>query len=314
MIFIIFVCILSGCGPNQYHPVKWKHPITIPNADIVFNTIKELRDGEEYENDILGFYTFANESTEFLDLGSGYSPIRPYYLNADTIVAVNKLGYSGLVYETRSDLLILWENVHQRCFQLVGDAYPNNGNIIFFGEGITVVNEYDCSTVRTILTEEELISFGKEYHIGKQALAQDESFIVFDDANDLKKVTLSQKEEFDYQREGAIPSISPDQKKIAYIAPDGIHIMDTTGENDFLAVPYRLSSDEEDFDVWSRGTPPRPNWSKDSSKIVYHKCILHFKYRCHNINKYNIYIYDLKTKKETMIITSGLNPSWNYYK
>lgn len=314
LIFIILVLLISGCGPNQYHPIKWKHPIKIPNADIVFSTITEPRDKELFGDDILGFYTFADESTEFLDLGSGYSPVRPYYLDAETLIAVNKLGYYGEINETRSDLLILWQNIHQRCFQFVGDAFPNNGNIIFFGEDITVVNEYDCSTVRTIFTEEDLYSFGEFYQIGLQALAQDESFIVFDVAHDLIKVTLPQKEVFDYQREGEIPSISPDQKKIAYIAPDGIHIMDTTGENDFLAVPYRSSSYEgEEYDVWSRGTPPRPNWSKDSSKIVYHKCILHVNYYCSYINNYNIFVYDLKTKEETMIITSGLNPSWNYY-
>ncbi len=314
MIILILIIFISGCDRGINQPYKWRFPLDIPKADITFNTIRFEKEGDVVGKDVLGFYSFQDQSVKILELPNESSPIQPYYLNSESIFFIDKMGNLGSVNEGQAYLSIFSKYQYLDCDELIGYAYPNNGNIIFLGQDVKVVNEYDCSTVRTILTKEDLISFGEEYHIGIRALAEDESFIVFEVADELIKVTLPQKEVFDYRRKGAIPSISPDQKKIAYIASDGIHIMDTTGENDFLAVPYRVSSYDEDFDIWERGTPPRPNWSKDSSKIVYHKCILPVKYGCHNINNYNIFVYDLKTKKETMIIASGLNPSWNYYK
>ncbi len=89
--------------------------------------------------------------------------------------------------------------------------------------------------------------------------------------------------------------------------------MDVNGENDEMVVPYKSMISFSDGSREFRMNNPVLNWSSDSSKIVYHKCML-ARDNCHDINEYGIFIYDLKTDSEELIIEGGMNPSWNYYK
>jgi Tol biopolymer transport system component len=99
------------------------------------------------------------------------------------------------------------------------------------------------------------------------------------------------------------PSISPDQKWVVYLASDGIRISDIDGLNSRKLVSANtMSVVNGQFLIFDSGEPPQPQWSPDSKELIYHKCI---NQNCSNISDYNIYIYNLETNEETLVIEGG---------
>lgn len=313
LISIIISFVLTGCVQEQYKSTLWIRPIDIPNANIVFDTISTGGDAGSEGNNILAFYTISDNSVQTLDLGSGYSLTHPFFLDSGRIIATSKLGYSGLLNDTRSDLMVFSKTHHLRCDKLIGQAFPHGNDVVYIGLGnLYIVNINDCSLQKEIINSEFLSNLQGIYHIGPMSLSENYDFVLLDIDYHLYKISLRDMKLTDYHKVGTVPALSPDQKKVTYLGSDGIHIMDVDGKNDSVVVPFKVYTTE--FTFFDGEIMPNPNWDKDSSKIVYHKCYRLEGKTCSDIMDYDIFIYDLITKKETKIIHGGLNPSWNFYK
>lgn len=309
LIIFSFIFLISGCNQDIEQTSRWRWYINFQTSDIIFNSISENKEVDYFGENVLGFYMFEDQSVTEIDLGGGNAPTHPYYLDATTIMTANKLGNYGIIHEGIAYLFIFSKVQYLSCDKLIGYGYPYNGNIVFVGnEGISLVNRSDCSIMRTFLTNEDLSVFEGQDHFGTNFLSSNEDFILMDIDFKLIRLSLPEKEIYYFDKIGTSPSLSPDQTKIAYIAPDGIHIMHTDGDNDRLVAPYIA------FGNFDNAIIPTVNWSNNSKKIVYHKCTLSAGSLCDDINDYSIFMYDLETETETFLLQGGMNPSWGWGK
>lgn len=314
-IFLITMSIfaISACSRVEYRKNVWRIPILLPESDIIFNTISEPREGENFGDELVGFYTFSDQSIKMVRLPSRTSPIQPFFYDKDSILAMNKLDNFGVIHEGRAFLAFYSNTDYLECPKLIGQSYSQNGKVYFFGmDGIQEINPFDCTVEKTIVTSDDLSAILDQYQFGPGSLSLNEDFLIVISNYQLLKIIITEKTIFDYKRQGTNPVISPDQQKVAYLGLDGIHIMDITGENDNLVVPYIAW--REVFGHFERAIVPTPNWSIDNSMLTYHKCNLPANEFCDDINNYDVYIYDIKTQTEKLIVKGGLNPSWNCYK
>lgn len=310
---IITIVVISACVPGVNKPIPWKKSIEFPDADIIFETIAEVGENNPQKNNILGFYSFSDNSVQTLDLGSGYSLTHPYFLDKGRLIATSKLGFSGLLNDAQSDLMIFSKTHHIRCNELIGQTFPHGNDVLYIGSGnLYIVNINDCSLEKEIINSEFVASLQGTYHIGPMSLSENYDFLLLDINYGLFKISLQDMKLIDYHKDGTVPTLSPDQNKVAYLGSDGIHIMDVDGTNDTVVIPFKVYTTEYTF--FDGGNMPIPNWDKVSSKIVYHRCDRLEGNTCSSITDYDIYIYDLLTKTETKIIQGGINPSWNLYK
>lgn len=303
---LVFLC-LSGCrGSDQ--PIEFDQPINIPEADVVFYTIDEIP-GEVLGNEILGFYSFDDPIIKKIDTDEEL--ITPYYLKPDTIVALWKQGNPGLINEFVGKVFIFSSNNFRVCRSEEASGFNvhiHNGNILITTVyTINLVDSNDCSLIKTILNQEDLSNFEyKPLYYSSFDLAQGENFLIVSlNDREMIRIDLPEKNILDYKKIGMNPSISPNQSQIVYVGTDGIHTMDINGENDQLIISLMTNEDS-----YRSGIPPRPNWSSDGKKIIYHKCDFSSGQLCGKIDYYNIYLYDFETNTETLLIEHGINPSW----
>lgn len=311
VIVILLIILCFGCNQNVEQPVTWTHYVDFQNADIIFDTITS--DDGNGQN-ILAYYSFQDNSiTELNPKGTSRSLIHPYYLDENTIIAENRLMNMGLIYEGRGNLFIFSKVQYLSCSKLIGTGYPHNGNIVFFGnEGLSLINSKDCSIIKTIISRDELHALGEKPHIGLKCLSSNEDFLILDFDLNLIKLNLPEKKIFDYERVGTRCSISPDQKKVVYLARDGFHLMGIDGEEDRLIVPYTAGHNSHGDSLYADISTP--SWSSDSKRIAYHKCTISALAYCHEIDNFSIFMYDLETETETFLFQGGRNPSWGWEK
>ena len=214
---------------------------------------------------------------------------------------MDKLGDEGGIENYRANIFIFSKINFLTC-DYIGYGYPFKGNIVFNGmEGIQLISSQDCSILKTYITREEMENLSEYFSVGTNYLSRNEDFLLMSLDQDLVKITFPEKEIYYYHKTGCCSALSPDQKKIVYIASNGFHIMGIDGEEDKLIVTN------------SRGSLSsiKPNWSSDSNKITYHKCIPRGgRNPCHEIDDYSIYIYDVVTGIETRLLNGGTYPSW----
>lgn len=103
--------------------------------------------------------------------------------------------------------------------------------------------------------------------------------------------------------EGISPVLSPDNRQIAFVRPDGIYRMDFDGGNVEKLVDYRPPSALE-----YEGVPPIPQWSPDGKALVYHKCMTSSP--CTAGSSFRIYTYQFSDGIEDLLYEGGLYPYW----
>jgi Tol biopolymer transport system component len=94
-------------------------------------------------------------------------------------------------------------------------------------------------------------------------------------------------------------SLSPDEKKIAYVGDKGIYVANVDGTHQTLLVPMNLDP-LIDINPW-------PFWSTDGTTLVYHKCT---NSACYDLSDFSIYQVNVNTGVEKKIIAGGLFPIW----
>ena len=100
---------------------------------------------------------------------------------------------------------------------------------------------------------------------------------------------------------GYNPSLSPDEKKIAYVGSNGIYIANADGTGKKLLVPISIS-----YELY-KGLDPHPFWSPDGTTLIYHKC---HNTVCKDVTDFSIYKVNVNTGDEVKIVDGGLYPVW----
>jgi hypothetical protein len=311
LLMLVFLLPSAGCNYDRSYFQKYTNPVEIPDADFVFSTIVS-------EKEVLGFYSFATGKAEIVNFGEFVHPIQPYYLNADTIMYKNKHDNFGNLNNNFWGLILSKGDHYYECDdkKISGSVYARDGQIVLSNsEGLFLVTPDDCSIEKTILSAQDLESIGENYYLPPSAYSDKEGFVIYNDFNSevyrgvyLKKYLITQNKTIDLEKVGFAPVLSPDQKEITYWSYDGIHIMNTNGGNDELIV----AQDEPYGFINGNAFISLPMWSPDSKKLLYHKCIGEL--TCSEISDYDIFVYDLDTKTETLLVKGGMYPAWNYYK
>jgi len=312
-VLIVFM-MFTGCNCKKIkcQPRDWKQPIDIPISNIVYNTLETGPDNGGRMHEVLGFYNMNTGEITTIDLKSPL--MTPFYLNSDTIIAINKLGELGFEDEFSGYPFIFTKNNYITCNTPESTGWwmqPYQGNVLIDSiTGINLISSKDCSLIRSVLLHDQFAGSKGMNGIGPFSLSSDGTFIIVESDDKLYQINLTNLEVFDYHKAGMHPAISPDQKLVVYDSlRDGIHIMDINGENDRLIANFESNT----YDAYGgeRGIPPRPRWSSDGKKLTYHKCTaLGIANGCTDINDYSIYIYNFVSQTESKIIDGGLNPSW----
>lgn len=307
---IIPSILLTLCSCYQQPTI----PDAVFDSDIIYSTIKSENDYSE--QDVLGYYNLEESSGGTFVVDSYDAPIHPYILTSSSIIFLRKKGYYGYVADVMGDLLI-YSNDYEKSCEKGGSFLPYKNEIALMdwdSQNIYLLNGEDCSVKETLLRSSDLPmlpTINGTSQIYSFSLSSDGSFLILEifsklDVHQLYKVDLSDKKGIEKISEGRNPSISPDQTQITYVASDGIHVTSINGLADKLLIPI-----DHIFDGSNNYIFPEPQWSSDSKKLVYHKCI---NTDCSKISDYNIYIYDLETNQEKLIVKGGYFPSWNYLK
>ena len=304
-LFIAITIMISGCQES-------KQVVSLPEADIVYQTIID-------RNDVLGFFSLENEEASIVDI---QMPLQyPFNLNPDLLIGNNKRGNLGIVKDYTGNLAILSnQTLNDICINKnIGGSgiQPFNGTDIIIDsyDGILQIDGNDCSVKATLLRQADLDSISDRSSINSFTLSKNGEYIIVSlgggklGSFKLFQVKLPGKTYIDYGIEGINPSISPDQQRIAYIQSNGIHVMETSGENNQLIVPYWFSDDVNKLDLGLR-LSTKPIWSADGTKIIYHKCRIPPVNQCTSIEEYSIYIFDFNKGNEQRVVDGGVNPSW----
>jgi hypothetical protein len=103
---------------------------------------------------------------------------------------------------------------------------------------------------------------------------------------------------------------SPDGVHLAYIGVDGLYVVETGTFSVEHFIPISDLTVPGFYANAIRWRPwsPVPQWSQDGTKLIYHRH-LDAKYLETNTN-YDIYMFDLVTGTESLIVENGVNPTW----
>jgi hypothetical protein len=314
----IVTCLLvflTGCGPGKINTVT-DFKIKIPDADIVFNTIEAPKGDELFGEEVLGFYTFGMDRIEFLDTGSNL--ITPFFIGNELLVALDKQGNPGLILPYLGRLVILSNGQYRYCTSRSEASGWNlhgySGNVLIeLGGEIKMIDVNTCEVIGTLIKTDDLQNIESTVSISTFDLSKNGRFLLlsFSDKR-IVRVDLPQKTIHFYEIFGMYPSLSPDNEHFAFLGSDGIHIADIDGKIDRVLVDCGLRKFVGE-DCFERGNAPKPQWSKDGNKLIYHRCNAS-SLNCSEIEDFDIYIYNFETNQERLIIRGGLNPSWNYFK
>lgn len=312
MVFFIFIITIS-CNFSSGQPDKKMLPFPLPDSDIVYQII-EKEEGEIRGKELLAFYSFEDKIISKLDLAPNL--ITPIYHNSDTLLAFAKQGYPGSIMEYRGKVVIINENSIITCddsFATGWEIRPHNIDLTILSKNkINIISLNDCSLQKSIDLEDFVNKYGNNPIITSYSLSKREDFIIISLLTTnlyLIKINLLNNDAVSYKHNGKFPSLSPDEQKLIYLGREGIRIMDVNGENDELIVPYEMEYTDLAGD-FTRGIYPKPRWSSDGTKIIYHKCIKPLSQLCEDTSDYDIFQFDLVAKTETLLIEDGINPSF----
>lgn len=153
-----------------------------------------------------------------------------------------------------------------------------------------------------------------KYLIDGFSLSRDEKFIVYSERMfgeiDTYTIWLLNIETREAQKTAAVginPSLSPDNRYIAYLSKNGIEILDLQTNRSTLINPYRSTYFDREGSRFDNQVPPAPQWSADGQWLLYHKCIKEF---CPMLSDYGIYKMQVSTHEETLVFQGGMYPYW----
>jgi Tol biopolymer transport system component len=97
-------------------------------------------------------------------------------------------------------------------------------------------------------------------------------------------------------------TLSPDNRQVAFIRPDGIYVMAVDGTQ------VRRLVDQALYDPLFTFPTPIPNWSPDGEWLVYHKCMHGID--CSTGDHFSIFKLNVSTGQEIKLYDGGMYPYW----
>ncbi len=298
-VFFLIIFFFAGCDSNTQ--------VNIPDADFVYQTIRDRKD-------VLGFYTFVNDKVDIIDIG--YPLQYPMIFNQDYIIGTSKEGNFGSVRNWMGRLEIVNRkglaykcSLHEKGYQQIPDK-----NSILFSDAYNIyrIDSENCKIIETVISREEINKAYQGSHISSFTISNKGDFVILSLLQQeyrLYKIALSNFMVIDMKEIGTNASISPDDSKVAYLGDQGIMLWELDSGNKIKLIDYKNTKEKHKIG-YDRGVDPKPMWSHDGNKLIYHKCLQDVGSICEDINDYAIFTYDLATGVETEIIVEGINPSW----
>ncbi len=295
---LILSCFLTGCIPPS------DRNIIFPDRDIVY----QANDGETYQlgfvnedgKDVILFSTHELRVTEPIwSLDKSMIYFRTIVREHPGVENQNRSGYIGMLKNSDTPRAAC-ENILFPTDRLV----PTHDNtIVLASEGsvLGLIDLAQCEWRKIIVSSEEGFC--------SYALSTDETTVLYSERHENKCMIQSmhlETGEINSLGEGRSATYSPDDKKIAFIRPDGIYVMDRNGENMNELIHFRavLHESRNYYEI-----PTMPEWSPDGKWLVYHKCITQDGL-CETSDDFQIFKLSIANGSEILLIEQGLNPSW----
>jgi hypothetical protein len=299
----IVLLLFSFCGCEMGNT---KFPNS--NFDIVYQKLIS-------NDEVVAFYSETTQITQTFKPDSRLT--QPYYFKKGYLASIQKAGWPARPVDYIGQMAVYFESSEiVKCgSDLVTEEIHPYGNEISFlnNNSIKIFDPSTCSLLNDLfsLKNIELISSDDSFFIDSYAVDKKSPFLIVSlgvgSNNKLMRINNDTREVLDYKRIGMNPSISPDEKKVAYFGLNGIHTMNIDGTNDQIIVMDNTRYDSGSF--LDKYNYPKPIWSSDGSKLVFHMCNSEVMV-CESYEDYDVFIIDLTTGKIEKIGTSGLNPSW----
>jgi hypothetical protein len=301
-LLLTVMMIVSSCA--------FAEPIVFPSADIVYQAIDYRSPNDPLDNKV-GFVNVDGTGSSFIELK--YRPSRPVYSSKINgflfLLNQNPLEMGG---DYGSIFFLNPQGAYDECRQSQSDAsgfiFPINGTetiLVNTRKHIKIINLDNCNVEKTVVTYEN-----DNFHfIGSASVSDTGEKIIYDVRTRTMKfvgviyiVDINTGVVGEILDEGQNPSLSPDEKTIAYLGKDGVYIAEVNGAQQKLLVPISIS----DYS-YRPSLLPAPFWSPDGVLLVYHKCV---NQSCEELSDFSIYKINVQSGEEEKIIDNGLFPVW----
>ena len=313
-------------------------PDEFPDTDIVFQTFPL---GDEVMNDPLGFINADGSGLTYLTFdvfrqghfGGPWSPSFPMMTGDNStliFMAKTAIGYSGDLFivhagqkavecaeEYREGLMRPSLTADQT--QILADFIPKPTSLALLD-----LDTCHLESITPTIYDSSILEHESESTQG--ALSPDGRLLAYVEIDSITGWpyeppiiyihNLDTGEEV-HIGEGLGPAWSPDGQWLAYTGSDGIYVVRADGTENQQVVAYinPLDGNESAVDQTSQSYwAPLPSWSPDGQRLVYHKCIVPVEKGndCSDEEDYAIFIVNLATGEETLLIEGGLNPYWRW--
>jgi Tol biopolymer transport system component len=305
VLLIFWGATISACSPTE--------SIVVPRTDIAYQKIiiKDSKDDMDADTKAVGFVN-ADGSGD-ISVVLKYRPSRPIFSNELNgllfLLDPNPMEIDGAY----GDIFFLnSEGNYDECRRneatASGFIFPIDGTKTVLAntrDYIKIINLDNCKVEKTVVTYEN-----DNFHfIGSASVSDTGRDILYDVRTRTIKfvgviyiVNIKTGAVKEVLPEGQNPSLSPDEKTIAYMGKDGIYVAKANGAQQKLLIPISIS----DYSYRS-SLLPAPLWSPDGNLLIYHKCM---NQKCENLADFSLYKVDVESGVEEKIIDNGLFPVW----
>jgi hypothetical protein len=303
-LLLMIIMVSSACGSDRVEN------IAIPKADIIYQAITMIDDVKS-SNNLIGFVNADGSGSVQIKL-QYYRPYRPLVSKGqDGIFFGGDAGNPVGIYGSNGPIYYLDQNGKYQICQLYYNPFyfPVHGRssvLIVSQSRIDLLDIETCRIVKNLVKVS--VGFPWTKQLGSATPSDSGNKVIFDEIYNTTTPTFRRviyiidvdTAKMNEVLEGGFnPSLSPDEKNIAYVGDGGIYIANADGTNRKLLVTIS-------FDPYVN-IYPWPFWSPDGTTLVYHKCN---KKVCADVSDFSIYKVNVNTGVEVKIVDNGLFPNW----
>jgi hypothetical protein len=306
---VVVACIFTA-SQDKPEALPFQENITIPQADIDYQAIKRIANVDPSDN-LIGFVNADGSGNVLIKLQSE-RPYRPVvsrewdgiFFAGSQGNPYNIEGSAGPIYFLdKTGNYLTCGNIY---FPYYFPVYGTKSVLVDESDEIVLLDVSTCKIMKTLVSIPS--SDSQELRIDNAVPSDSGNKVIFSewhsngttewhtihivdiDSGNLKEILDG----------GFDASLSPDEKKIAYVGDSGIYLAYSDGSDPRLLMPIAFNDETVNIYPW-------PFWSPDGTMLIYHKCI---NTECYDLSDFNIYTLNVNTGVEKKIVDGGLYPSW----
>ena len=280
-----------------------------PQQEIVYQAIQSGSGDEDRYATVIGFINKDGSGNTIVDVG--FRAGQPVYSREmqGLLFHVGKINPVDIgPYATNGDMYFLTSQGNLRKCKSNAITWfitpTTDPNVVFVHslDKLQFLDIKSCAIVKTLLE--------KDGALGAASLSESEKYIIFyygytypDLETDIFVMPVDSEVPQKVIETALNGSISPDDKKIAFVRKNGIYISNLDGSDQIRLVSLSYSESAHDEVTLF----PFPQWSPDGRHLIYHKCQ---NTECYHLKDFSMYLFDLETMVETKIADNGLFPTW----